>query len=224
MLSWIARFRFVEADLLADRFETTRQRVNARLRRLEAAGLLARNGDRAGEARTIAVTNRGAFALGLPARKAPRTDVQREHERAIATLVIELERSAHQNQSVLTERECRHREATTRSRYSADVIDGTQRNNRARRWPDVVLEHEGHRTAFELELTPKGTTRLAKILAGYHQAAWFDAVRFLTPDEHIAARLNRLIEPHEATRRLLGADPAQPRMTVSAWPLTAPPQ
>src|SRR4051794_28139355 len=169
MLSWIARFRFVEADLLAERFERSPQQINARVRRLEAAGLIARHGTRTGEARTISVTSRGAFALGLPARKAPRTDIQREHERAIVTLVIALERNANPNRAILTERECRHREATTQSRYSADVIDGTQRRGRCRRWPDVVLEHEGRRTAYELELTPKGTTRLAKILDGYQQ-------------------------------------------------------
>jgi hypothetical protein len=37
VLAWIARFRFVDAGVLAGRFGVSRQRMNARPRRLEAA-------------------------------------------------------------------------------------------------------------------------------------------------------------------------------------------
>ena len=60
MLEWIARFRFVTSEILADRFDLSPQGVDARLRRLEQAGLIAREPNRLTQPRVVYVTGRGA--------------------------------------------------------------------------------------------------------------------------------------------------------------------
>ncbi len=204
MLLWIARFRFVDASVLSARFAVSPQQINARIRRLEAAGLVERRRDRTAASSAIATTRAAARALGLPERKPPRTIVQREHELAVAQLVATLETS-NPKQRVLTERDCRQLERRTKQRYSADAVEPGR--GPARRWPDIVIEHETNRTALELELSPKGTARLRAIIAGYVDAAWFDEVRFLTDDPSIARRLHRLLAEHgtAAARELFPA-------------------
>src|SRR4051812_13082435 len=73
-LRWIARFRFVTAEVLALHLGVTRQRALARVRRLEDTGLIQRRSDAPQQAWTITATSRGMQALGLPARRPPRTD------------------------------------------------------------------------------------------------------------------------------------------------------
>src|SRR5690349_7643973 len=111
-LRWIGRFRFVTARLLAARFGVSEQQANVRIRRLTAAGLVSRTAGGIGQAYAVALTRRGARLVGLPERRAPRTDAQREHELAIVDLVGRLERRLGREAvgRVLTERECRERQ------------------------------------------------------------------------------------------------------------------
>lgn len=218
MLRWIARFRFVDSEVLAERFGTSRQQINARVRRLERAGLLQRNTHGPMPAWTIAATSRGLAALGLPPRRAARTTVQREHELALAAIVARHERTRPES-TVHTERDCRRREAASRARFSADVTDPKQ--GRSRRWPDLVLEDDDRRVAVELELTPKGIARLRRIVAAYRNAPWFDEVRFLTPDPAIMQRLQRITaDPERERARALFAKAAatEPAIRILDWP------
>ena len=89
-LEWIARFRFVTADLLGLYLGVNRQNAQKRARRLADEGLLHRAAARPGEAMTLAVTARGMRKIGLPPRRAPRTDVQRDHELALVWLVLRI--------------------------------------------------------------------------------------------------------------------------------------
>src|SRR5688572_5710126 len=94
---------------MARRLGVSVQRANARMRRLEHAGLLARARGRVGEPRAIYATRRGCDALGQPRRRPPRAETQRAHELAIVRLCTLIEHRSPQLE-VLTEREVRARE------------------------------------------------------------------------------------------------------------------
>jgi len=217
MLEWIARFRFVTAEVLAERFKLSPQRVNARLRRLETAGIIARESTATTSARAVFVTGVGARRLGLRVRRAPRTSAQREHELAIARLVAQLETApGADRRRALTEREQRAAEAQGSGTFSVELRPGSPRGER-RRWPDVVLEG-GPRTAIELELSTKSPDRLKRIVAGYACCRDYELVRFLVREPPLARRLTTLVadstRPSELSR-LLGLDlQVGPRMSV----------
>jgi hypothetical protein len=175
VLAWVGRFRFVTAQAIGERFGLSWQRANARVRRLERLGLVGCQREHVSQARAVFLTGRGHELLGWPRRRAPRAQVQREHEAAIIWLVTRLERDPGADVRVLTERECRRREADGRVRYSVEVLDGASR----RRWPDVVVERGGERRAVEIEFAPKGSSRMAAIVAGYEGSAYSDALFFV---------------------------------------------
>src|SRR5215210_1424589 len=139
-LRWVGRFRFVTSRLLAARFGVSEQQANVRIRRLAAAGLVSRTAGGVGQAYAVALTRRGARLVGLPERRAPRTDAQREHELAIVDLVGRLERRLEREAvgRVLTERECRERQGLGIRRYSVAVF-GRRSAREEQRWPDVVV-------------------------------------------------------------------------------------
>jgi hypothetical protein len=94
---------------------------------------------------------------------------------------------------VLTERECRARERSQtpdRARYSVEVL-GENRGDRTR-WPDLVLEVDGRRTAIEVEFSPKYTPRLAGIIAGYRSSS-YEQVRFYVISPRLGARISELV-------------------------------
>jgi DNA-binding MarR family transcriptional regulator len=220
MLEWIARFRFVTAEVLAERFALTPQRVNARLRQLEHTGLIEREASGLTQSRAVFVTGRGARRLGLRVRRAPRPDAQREHELAIARLVAQLERPTQTaaTQTILTEREQRAAEADGAGRFS--VALRPNRSGELRRWPDIVLETDaGHRTAIELELTMKAPERLKRIVAGYATTPLYADVRFMAAHPRLAVRLAALID-RRPTHRPLAAmlDLTVANLTVEPWP------
>src|SRR4051794_2360959 len=77
MLEWIARFRFVTADVLAERFATSVRRANSRITALQSAGLVECRQDNGAQRRAVFVSRAGAIALGLPPRRPPRPEIQR---------------------------------------------------------------------------------------------------------------------------------------------------
>lgn len=84
-----------------------------------------------------------------------------------------------------------------------------------------MLEEDARRIAVELELTPKGITRLRRIVAAYRNAPWFDEVRFLTPDPAIRHRLHRITaDPDRERARALfpKAASAEPAIRILDWP------
>lgn len=196
LLSWVARFRFVTAAVLSERFSVTEQRVNARVRRLEAEGLVQRFRSAPTQAHAISVTRVGARRLGLPVRRAPRTDVQREHELLIASFVSRVERSG-RGVVARTEREQRSLEGERAARFSVEVRPARPRE--VRRWPDVVLETPARRVAIEIELSEKAPERLRRIVAGYVHCSHYDEVRFLVSGPLLAARIARAAQAERRT-------------------------
>ena len=173
VLAWIGRFRFVTAQAIGERFGVSWQQANARVRRLERLGFLGCH-----------------ELLGWPRRRAPRAQVQREHEAAIVFLVCELERQE-PDARVLTERECRRREADDRTRpYSVDVHEAGRRP--VRRWPDVVFETDAGRCAYEIEFAPKGTARLKRIVEAYETRAEYERVVFMVKSASLGRRIQKL--------------------------------
>ena len=193
VLRFVGRFRFVTDELLAKRFGVSRQQMNLRLRRLTAAGLLQRTDSRT-QPRLTMLTRKGARAVDLPIRRAPRTDAQREHELSLVWLVIELERAG--GVRVFTERECRTLEAAGAAQFSVPVLPPDR--PRERRWPDLVLERDGRRWAVELELSAKGMTRLRAIVDAYATSDYAE-VMFLAGGETVARWLAAAIA--RASRR-----------------------
>lgn len=177
VLAWVGRFRFVTPQAIGDRFGVSWQRANARVRRLERLGLVGSERAHVSQPRAVFLTGRGHELLGWPRRRAPRAQVQREHEGAIVWLVALLERDAARSVRVLTERECRRLEAAGDDRYSVDVIGSA--GTFQRRWPDVVVELGTARRAIEIEFAPKGSARLAGIVAGYEQSAYREVLVFV---------------------------------------------
>jgi DNA-binding Lrp family transcriptional regulator len=213
VLRWVGRFRFVTDELLADRFGVSRQQMNLRVRRLADAGLVERTGPPM-QPRLTMLTRRGARAVDLPVRRAPRTDQQREHELAVVWLVIQIERAG--DILVRTERECRTLEAQGDVRHSIPVVRPGRPDER--RWPDVVLDGGSRRSALELELSAKGTSRLQAIVDAYARTPTYDEAIFLAVDASIARRLARCMR--KAARPVLLAQPAAParRLRVVPWP------
>jgi len=95
---------------------------------------------------------------------------------------------------VLTERECRQREAAEPAdRFSVDVAG-------ARRWPDVVVDAVDGRRAFEIEFASKGTARLRQIVGAYERSRYGE-VRFLVRDAALGRRIASLVRgPSELQR------------------------
>jgi hypothetical protein len=174
VLAWIGRFRFVTAEAIGERFGVSWQRANARVRRLERLGLVGCSREHVSQPRAVFLTGRSHELLGQPRRRAPRAQVQRDHEAAIVWLVTQLELEADGAVRVLTERECRRLEAADhRGRYSVELLD------RQRRWADVVVERDGRRRAVEIEFAPKGSARLARIVEAYRYSNYDETIFFV---------------------------------------------
>jgi hypothetical protein len=187
-LTWIGRFRFVTGELLALRFGVSERAARTRTGRLEVAGLVVRQRRWISDPFAIAITNAGLEALGRPPRRQlPRTELQREHELAVVRLVADLELAGGPGAIVLTERDCRRRAVEGQRSYCVAVSD--DRGRRAQRWPDVVVPTIQGGVAFEIELAPKHSARLARMLRGYLISDLAE-VRFLLASVALARRLS----------------------------------
>src|SRR4051794_17358025 len=111
LLEWVARFRFVGAAQVAKRFAVSERRARSRLARLAACGLVLAHQPHASAVKLYALSKRGFEAIGHIRRREPRWEVQAEHDLQIAALVAELELAVPPGLVVLTDRECRRREA-----------------------------------------------------------------------------------------------------------------
>ena len=211
VLAWVGRFRFVTPQAIAVRFEVSWQQANARVRRLERLGFLGGEREHVSQPRAVFLTGKGHELLGWPRRRAPRAQVQREHEAAIVWLVTELER-AEPHAAVLTERECRRLEDADDPRYSVNVGD------RRRRWPDIVIESQRARRAIEIEFSPKGTDRLETIVAAYAFCGYAETL-FLVKSIALGRRIQALSEPTVRSPLFGGTGKLEvPRIRVAAWP------
>jgi hypothetical protein len=190
ILGWLARFRFCSADVLELRFATRARSLRKRLARLERAGLVISRQAHLAAPKLYAIGPAGRTLLGLPHRHPPRWDVQVTHELAIATLAARIE-TGRPDARVLSERDCRRADAAGAATYS---VVCQQRNGMTRRWPDLVVEQAGHRTAIEIELSPKTTQRLTGILLGYLTSRTYQRVEVRCGSPALQRRVERIVE------------------------------
>jgi hypothetical protein len=188
MLRWISRFRFVTAAILGERFSVSARMSRERMTRLESARLVISHQAHPAAPKLYAIGPAGRLALGLPHRRPPRWDTQVTHELAIGSLVAQLE-LARPDLAILTERDCRRRQARRSGRYSVSCV---REGAVVRRWPDVVIEGGSKRVAVEIELAPKTTKRLEAIFLGYLSDAIYDRVQFRCGSTALAVRATRL--------------------------------
>lgn len=199
------------AELLAQRFGISWQRANARVRRLRGLGLVDWSHLRTGEPRLVYLSGPGARLLGLPRRRAPRLDIQREHELAIIACATQLELAG---ETVLTERECRRLEVRGDGRFSAEVAASSR--NEIRRWPDLVALRDDGCSAIEIELSPKTTDRLERTIAGYG-ASHYREVVFLVEQRALRERIDAIIASERDTVTWRDLVP----MRTEAWPASS---
>ena len=145
-----------------------------------------------GQERVAYLSRRGCRALGAWERKPPPIGIQREHELAIIGLVLDLERAAGDDGEVLTERECRRRQAQELERFSVPLT--TAGGAAGERWPDVVYRTSGRRSAIEIEIAPKTTARYESIVGGYLASGAYEQVAFLVAGRPAEVRLRGAIE------------------------------
>jgi hypothetical protein len=212
-LAWLARFRFVTARELGLRFGVSERQARVRLGHLHRAGVVDLQRSHIAEAFAASVTTLGRRQLGDPRpAKRPRADVQRLHELAVVALAAQLE-LALPDITVRTERDGQRLEAETKQRYSVDIDDGHGRS--AKRWPDLMIETANGNIAIEIEFSPKGSSRLRAILAGY-LASDLSEVRIYVASVPLARRILRL-DHEERTRLLSGLDDRLCRVRVLPW-------
>ena len=213
VLAWVGRFRFVTCEQVAERFGVSVQAARARTRRLERLKLVGRERAHTTQPWSVFVTGKGLELLGLPRRKGtPRIDIQREHEAAIVWLATQLELAAADDARVLTERECRRREAAEGDfSFSVELAVGGKRRDR-KRWPDLVVESEHGRRAIEIEFAPKGRPRLKRIVLAFAHSGYADVV-FLARQGALLRTLDELAR-FERVNPLLGD---YPDLTAVAW-------
>jgi DNA-binding PadR family transcriptional regulator len=226
LMRWMTRFAFTTASVLSERWGVSEQRMRARLRRLEAAGLIERRREGPREPARVVVTERGGAELGLSVRTA-RARESLGHELAIIKRVVAIERHFAEHgpagARVLTERDMRRASREQPGRpWTVGVT--RERGRRGRRWADYVVDTPEGRTAVELEFSMKGTSRLRSIIRGYLQAGAFEYVDFVVlerdQDAALARLLDRLLEEEGAAEfaaRLPGVAIEVPTVRVVPW-------
>ncbi len=199
MLRWIGRLRFAEANQVARRFGMDESNAYRRLRGLVARELIAHRRVFHGIPGVYSATSSGLVATGLGLPR-PRLDIRTYvHDRAAASVTIELEREFGVG-AVCTERELRSHDAGDPQRPRYAVRRGYERGRRGLHFPDLAIELEGAKPlAVEIELTAKGTRRLDSIVAAYVVAGHLDRIRYYAAPAALAG-VARAVERARAAR------------------------
>lgn len=206
VLGWVARFPGVTAELIACRFGVSRQRANARLRRLEAAGLVIRRGDFFQEL-YVSVTRRGFTALGLPRRRPPAGTHGRHEQLVEAWLVVHLELAGAR---VMTRREMRDDDVAA---YSLAI----RRPQRAAQMhlPVAVVLDGDRPIAVDIAWNARPFDPVVRA----YTTARYAEVWFLVSEPHTAARIMRSIRKHRLPKPPAGLTyPWCPDLVVKPWP------
>jgi len=194
LLAFVAVHRLVLATHVQALLGVSARAANGRLRSLASAGILA--GERVFHRRPgcYRITRKGLAVVDsdLPP---PRIDLRGyEHDIGVAWLWLAAHNGAFGGvREVLSERQLRSADAGgegTREPLAVRLGGAGASAGRRLHYPDLLLitPHE-KRIALELELSPKGRTRLEKILAGYGADSRIDAVLYLVEDRRLAHSL-----------------------------------
>ena len=202
LLAFLAEHRFVLSEHAAALGRVTPQTANRRLAKLVGAGYVRREEVFSGQSPMHLITRRGLGAVGsgLPT---PRKDIHSyEHDIGVAWLWLAARRGTFGALSeVVAERTLRSRDGAREA--DSGVADGAEplgvrlggtgaRGREGLHYPDLLLRTaDGRRVALELELTPKGRTRLEGILAGYGADPRIDGVVYLVKSQSMARSVER---------------------------------
>ena len=190
ILDWLARYRLATAEQIGRRFHIGRVRTYARLGDLFRGGYVVRE-------RPVFAFEAGAYVAtraGLAVARSPlppgKLDVRTlRHDLGLVDLGTELEL---RGLEVRTERELRHRHGA-RGAPDSLAVELPSGNGGRHHFPDLlVIGEDGQRFAIELELTPKRTDRLERILRGYRRASEIAAIRYYVEQPALAARIDEL--------------------------------
>ena len=192
LLQFVAEHRFVLTDQAAALGGVQPHTAYRRLNRLEGAGYVRRDRVFSGQSRMHLITRKGLGAVGssLPT---PRLDLHSyEHDVGLAWLWLAARRGTFGALSeILAERTLRSRDGARETDVTEPLglrLGGTGPGGRERlHYPDLLLRTaDGRRVALELELSPKGRTKLETILAGYGADPRIDGVVYLVKSQSVA--------------------------------------
>lgn len=197
LLGFLAEHRFALTDHAAALGRVTPQTANRRLAKLVGAGHVRREEVFTGQSPMHLITRKGLGAVGSPL-PTPRPDIHSyEHDIGAAWLWLAAQRGTFGPLSeIVAERTLRSRDGAREGDLAEPLgvrLGGTGPRGRASlHYPDLLLRTaDGRRVALELELTPKGRTRLEVILAGYGADPRIDGVVYLVRTQSMARSVER---------------------------------
>jgi hypothetical protein len=201
IVRWIARMGAVTLGQVRARFGLGRTAGYRRVAACVEGGLLERVRILHGQPALLRATRRGLRYGGVRLPLAQISADQVGHWIACADVALELEAEFGAD-AVRSEREIRllEREAgrPIGSCSLGERPEGGERLHRA----DLIAVREREVTAVEVELTPKGATRLEEIVRGWRRARWVGSIRYYAAGSGTAAGLERAIAAARAAERV----------------------
>lgn len=190
-ITWLARWRFANADQLARKFETTAFWVYDRMRFLRTERLIAFERPLL-EKGGYRVTPQGVRLVGLDLPAGPVDSRTFRHDRLVLDQAISLEA---QGLKVWSEKEMRHEEGFDGvGRFAFKMV--SNKAGGGRHFPDLAVETVEGLTAYEIEIYPKRTERLKAILRDFRWAKQYREVVYLVDKEsgNLAERIAGLVK------------------------------
>jgi hypothetical protein len=188
IVTWLSRQRFASAAQVAERFGLSFGRARRRLGQLAALGLIRREQPFSGA--SVYLVSADGLLLAESPLPAPTIDIRTfRHDLGIADLAIQLEL---EGLRTATEREMRFREANGLGTYAARFSPDPRLTSPRRHFADLAVEFEDGIEVFELELTPKRTSRLHSILKAYRRSPHVSKVVYYVERQDIARRLEEI--------------------------------
>jgi hypothetical protein len=191
VLSFLAEHRLALPSHAGVLLDTSTPAASTRLTKLASAGHLKRHAAFPGEPPWYQITGKGLAALGSSLPR-PRIDLRAyEHDVGVAWLWLAARGGTFGPlQEIIAERRLRSLDGSRDpgAEPLAVRLGGFGPRGQERlHYPDLVLRPaDGGRIALELELTPKGRTRLETILGGYGADHRFAGVVYLAGNAAVA--------------------------------------
>lgn len=205
LLSFLAEHRLALGTHAGVLLGTSAATAASRLARLADAGLVRAHPALPGEPRSYRITRNGLAVIGSPLPP-PRVDLRAyEHDVGVAWLWLAARGGTFGPlEEIIAERRLRSLDGSREpgAEPRAVRLGGFGPRGQERlHYPDLLLRTAGgRRVALELELSPKGRTRLETILAGYGADRRFDGVVYLVHSAAVARAV-------QTAARRLGVSP-----------------
>jgi hypothetical protein len=225
LLELLAEHRVIVALHAARWLGVSTEVADRRLRGLAERRLIRREAIFSGQPAAAWIARRGLDAIGSD-RPVPRLDLKGyRHDVGVAWLWLAAAEGAFGPLAAQhSEREMRssdHRADAAGDagapRFGVGLAGAGPRGGPLRHYPDMLLRTAGgHRLALELELTPKSTRRLDRIMLAYAADHRIDGVIYLVPTRTLAGKVAG------AARRAGIADRVQVQLLAPGSPAGAP--